>query len=165
MKKKGFTLLEIILSISLVAILFALSAIILDRGVDSFASISERGAKNQDARFAMERMVRELILVEAGPGGELQVIQPNRVDFRDSQGLNTDFRLNGTTLQRGNDPLLESVTALTFTGYQSNNNTTQAAPQVRRIQIQLSALPQGETAPLTLRTEIFLRTDLYENFQ
>lgn len=164
-KPKGFTLVEIILCVSLVGILFATTAILLDRGVASFATISERGAKNQDARFAMERMVRELILVDAGPSGELQNFQTASLSFRDNLGLNTDFHLTGTTLYRGSDPLLENVTALTFTGYQSNNNTTQAAPQVRRIRVQLSALPQGETAAMTLRTDVFLRTDMYENFQ
>lgn len=162
---KGFTLVEIILSISLVAILFALSAIILDRGVDSFADISKRGAKNQEARMAMERMARELITVKAGPSGKLTSLQTDRVQFTDSLSLAAEFRLNGTTLYRNSDPLLQNVTALTFTGYKSDGSVTSAAPQVRRIRMELSTLAQGQTAPLILRTEVFLRTDLYENFQ
>lgn len=165
MKNKGFTLIEIILSVSLVGILFAVSAIVLDRGIDSYADISERGAKNQDVRLAMERMVRELILVDAGPSGELNGIQSDRVQFRDALGQNTEFRLIGNTLNRETDPLLENVTAFTVTGYRSNNQVTTAAPQVRRIRLQLSALPVGQTAPVTLRTDIFLRTEMYENFQ
>lgn len=165
MKTKGFTLVEIILSVSLVGILFALSAVILDRGVDSYANIIQRTSKNQEIRYAMERMVRELIRVEAGAGGELLGIQNDRVQFRDSLGNNTDFRLTGNTLNRGNDPLLENVTAFNVTGYRDNNQITTALPQVRRIRLQLSALPPGQTAPITFRTDVFLRTDLYENFQ
>lgn len=166
MKAKGFTLVEIVLSISLVSILFAASAIILDRGIDSFASISERGAKHQDARYAMERMVRELLLIEAGPQGDLINLQDSSLSFRDNQGINTDFNLSGNTLNRGSDPLLENVTVLTFTGYRSNGVVTNANPQIRRIRIEFSTLPQGETTPLTLRTDVFLRgEDLYENFQ
>lgn len=165
MKQKGFTLVEIILSIGLVAILFASTAIILDRGFDSYADITKRGAKHQEVRFAMERMVRELILLEAGPSGELNGIQSDRVQFRDALGTNTDFRLNGNTLNRGSDPLLENVTAFIVTGYRDNNQVTTSAPQVRRIRLQVSALPEGQSVPVTFRTDVFLRTDMYENFQ
>lgn len=165
MKTKGFTLVEMILSISLVGILFALSAIILDRGLDSYASISERVAKNQDVRFAMERMARELLLVEAGPGGDLTGIDADEIRFRDRLGNSTNFSLSGNTLYRGSDPLLENVTSFVVTGYNSNNAVTTAHPQVRRVRVQLSSLPQGETAVITLRTDIFMRTDMYENFK
>lgn len=165
MKRSGFTLVEIILSISLIGILFAVTAFILDRGIASFASITERGRTMQDVRMAMEQMVRELITVQAGPGGELTSFQSDRIQFVDSVGANAEFRLVGNTLNRGNNPLLNNVTALTFTGYRSDNQTTTAAPQVRRIRIQLTALPPGETAPIVWRTNVFLRTEMYENFQ
>ena len=161
----GFTLVEIILSISLAMILFATTAILLDRGIASFGSISKRGSNNQDARFAMERMVRELILIKSGSGGDLSNIQTTQVSFKDKQGLSTDFHLTGSTLYRGNDPLLNHVTGLTFTGYKSDNSTTSAVPQTQRIRIQLVTLPEGQTATLVLRTDVFLRSDMYVNFQ
>lgn len=165
MKRKGFTLVEIILSISLIGILFAASAIILDRGVDSFANISVRGENRQGAAFSMERMISELLLLEAGPSGDLTNVQESRIDFTDNQGSNTDFHLTGQTLYRGNDILLENVTALAFTGYNKNNQVTNSTPQTRRIRIEMTTLPPGQTASLTLRTDVFLRTDLYDNFQ
>ncbi len=164
--KKGFTLVEIILAISLIGALFATTAYILERGISSFAAISVRGKKHQDARYAMERMVRELLLVSVGSQGDLISIQNTQVSFKDQAGLNTNFNLNGQTLSRGSDILLENVTGLTFTGYNSNNQTTQSNPQVRRIRIQITTLPQGQTAPLTFRTDVFLRgEEMYENFQ
>lgn len=158
---------EIILSISLVAILFTVTVWILDRGITSFATISERGTQTQEARFSMERMVREIIRIKAGPSGDLQNLQTSQISFKDSLGLNTDFHLNSQdqTLYRGSDPLLKRVTALTFTGYKSDNAITQSTPQTRRIRIALTTLPEGETTPLTFRTDVFLRTDMYENFK
>lgn len=165
MKKRGFTLIEIILTISLVGILFALTAILLDRGVASFATISKRGINTEEARFAMERMVREILLIKSGASGDLTNLQAAQISFKDKLGLNTDFHLNGTTLYRGNDPLLNHVTGLTFTGYKSDNTVTNSTPQTQRIRILLTTLPEGETAALTLRTDIFLRTEMYVNFQ
>lgn len=164
-RQDGFTLVEIILSISLIAVLFSLSAWILDRGVASFATISTRSANQQDARYAMERMVRELVLVQTGPSGDLKNIKANQISFVDKQGNNTSFELSGQTLNRGSNPLLNHVTGLTFTAYRSNGQTTQSPPQTRRVEILLTTLPPGETATLTLRTDVFLRTDMYENFK
>lgn len=164
--KKGFTLVEIILSISLIAILFSLSAWILDRGVSSFSAIASRAKKHQEARYAMERMTRELLVVSTGSQGDLTNLQTSQISFKDQLGISTNFNLNGQTLSRGTDILLENVTGLTFTGYNSSNQTTQSNPQVRRIRIQLTTLPVGQTAPLTFRTDIFLRGDeMYDNFQ
>lgn len=167
MKTKGFTLIEMILTLSLVAILFTLSAILLSQGVVSFATISERGSSLQESRFAMERMAREIILLKAGAGGDLQNILPTQISFIDKSALNTDFHLDAPTqiLYRGANPLLERVTALTYTAFRDDNAVTQSTPQTRRIQIALTILPKGETAPLILRTNIFLRTDLYEKFK
>ncbi len=165
MKTRGFTLVEIILSISLVSILFALTAILLSRGVSSFSTISQRGRQTQDARYAMERMMRELVLVKAGVGGDLNGTSATQISFKDKSGSNTDFHLNGQNLFRGSDLLLNRVTALTFTGYKTDGSVTASAPQTIRLRIQLTTLPQGETASLILRTDIFLRTDMYVNFQ
>ena len=161
----GFTLVEIVLSISLVAILFSLSAILLNHGVSSFSTISQRGRQTQDARYAMERMMRELVLVMAGVGGDLNGTSATQISFKDKTGTNTDFHLNGQNLFRGNDLLLNRVTGLVFTGYRSDGTVTSSVPQTRRLRIQLTTLPQGETAALTLRSDIFLRTDMYVNFQ
>lgn len=161
----GFTLVEIILSITLTAILFTLSGLILRQGLDSYAHISSRSAALQKARYAMERMVRELRRVGDEPTKNIQNIQPTRITFVDDQGLTTDFNLNGQILQRGNDRLLDNVISLTFTGYKDDNQVTPAGPQVRRIGIQFSMLPLGETVSILLRTNVFIRNYMYENFQ
>ena len=164
--KKGFTLVEIILSISLIGILFALTSVVLRQGLDAYAHISSRAPQLQAARYAMERMVRELRREGDDANDQIQNISATQVSFTDNLGNNTSFNLNGQTLRRGTDTLLNNVTSLTFTGYKSDNvTTTSSANQVRRIRIQLTTLPPGQIASLTLRTDIFLRNYMYENWQ
>lgn len=164
MKKKGFTLVEIILSVSLVGILFIFAGLLLRSGLDAYTHLSQRGANLQASRFAMDRMIRELIQVEDDNPNNIQSIQSNRIVFVDSLGITSDFELIGQNIMRNNDILLGNVTSLTFTGFASDNSITTAAPQVRRVRIQFSTLPPGQTAPLTLRTDIFVRNYMYDNF-
>lgn len=161
----GFTLVEIILTISLIGILFMIASIVLRQGIDSYSTITERGGALQASRFAIERMVRELRRCGDDTDNQLQNISGTQIGFTDADNLNTSFNLNGQTLRRGNDTLLDNVTSLAFTGYKSDNTQTTSAPQVRRVRIQMSVLPQGQTTPLTLRTDVFLRNYLYEKWQ
>ncbi|MDZ4224320.1 MAG: hypothetical protein U1D33_00280, partial [bacterium] len=135
------------------------------QGLDSYATVSERGSTLQATRFAIERMTRELRRCGDDADNQLQNISAAQIGFTDANAINTSFNLNGQTLRRGNDTLLDNVTALTFTGYKSDNTQTTSAQQVRRVRIQMSVLPQGQNTPLTLRTDVFLRNYLYENWQ
>lgn len=140
------------------------SGIALTQGLDSFTHISERSKNLLAARYALDRMVRELALSGDEAGTNLKKIQDDEIEFVDDQGNDAEFILSGTTLLRDDEILLENVTSLTFTGFDDENDETNSAPQVRRIGIQISTLPPGQTTPLSLRTYVFIRNYMYENF-
>lgn len=169
MRLKGFTLVELILSIALIGILFAFGGVILTQGLDSYAHISERQVNLQQSRYAMDRMVKELAIAGAAPATRIQMLTPTKIDFIDDQGNSAYFDLNNQILRRGtgtgNNTLAENVTSLTFTGLDQNGNNVTNPSQIRRVRIQLSTLPSGQTAPLNLRTYVFIRNYLYEAFQ
>ncbi len=165
MKKIGFTLVEVILAITLIGILFTVGSVVLKQGLDSYATIAQRGAALQAARLPFERMVRELRRCGDDANNGVQNIQTTQIHFTDSNNINTNFNWSGTTLRRGNDTLLDNVTALTFTGFKSDNSQTSSAQQTRRVRIQISVLPTGQTMPITLRSDVFLRNYFYENWQ
>lgn len=165
MRQKGFTLVEIILTIVVIGILFSVSSVVLRQGLDSYAHISSQSSNLQMTRYAMERMVRELALVGDTNPTNIQNIQSDRITFVDSDSNTANFNFANGTLYRGTDPLLENVTAVTFTGFKDTNATTTAGNQVRRVRIQLSTLPPNQTTPLNLRTDIFIRNYMYENFR
>lgn len=163
MKKRGFTLVELCITISLIGILFATSSLLLSSGLDSYEHIHARGDSSQRARYALERMVREIRSTTM----TLQSISASSVGFLDSQNQNATFSYNsGTqTLSRGTDTLLENVTALTFIGYDQNNSSTTTSADVWRLHIALTTLPEGETASFALNTDVYLRNLMYENFR
>jgi len=164
MSARGFTIVELILTIVLIGILFGLGSLVLIQGLDSYAHIFARNTTLQRARYAMERMVREIRII-SDQNNSLRSIQGTQLSFIDAASLETDFHWTGQTLWRGNDRLSDDVTALNFTGFRDDNVVTSAAPQVRRVRIQLTVAPPGQTAPLVLRTDIFLRNYIYENFR
>lgn len=165
MIQKGFTLVEIVLTITMIAILFTVTSLVLSQGLDSYSHISKRAATLQEARYALERMSRELVRVGDENNTNIQNIQNDQITFVDSGGNTANFNFSNQTLWRGSDRLLDNVTAVTFTGFRDNGNTTNSGQQTRRVRIELTALPQGETVPISLRTDIFIRNYLYENFQ
>lgn len=154
------------MTIVLTGILFAASSIILRQGLSSYENVQTRGSTLQDARYAMERIAKELIKEDDTGPGALQGIAATQVTFVDSSSITTNFRLVGTNLMRGNDTLLNNVTSLAFTGYDQNNVATLVAANVRRIHIVMGVTPKaGQATPVTFQTDVFLRNFVYDNFQ
>ncbi|MDO8526399.1 MAG: type II secretion system protein [Deltaproteobacteria bacterium] len=165
-KQSGFTLVEIILSITLMGILFTLSSLVLVQGLNAYRHISARATNLNEARYALERMVRELRREgDENNIDDIKNIQSNSITFIDALGNNTSFSLSGQNLLRDNDLLLNNVTALVFTGYRDTGAETSSAQQVRRVRIQLTTTPPGQVASLLLVSDVFLRNYMYENFQ
>lgn len=162
---KGFTLIELILTIVLTSAIFAVSAISLEQGLSSYYHISERSTNLLAARYALDRMARELALSEDLLAKRISSISDTRIDFFDSTGVATNFLLSGTQILRSGQLLLDNVTSLTFTGFDFNNNITTIGANIRRVGINFQTLPPGQTAPLRLRTYIFIRNFMYENYK
>lgn len=157
---KGFTILELILSMTLMGILLAASGVLLGRGLDAYNLVSAHSDSVEQARYAMIRMEKEIETVT-----NISNSQVTQFGFTDTLGAATDFHLNGTDLMRGNDPLARNVTSLAFTYYKSDGSATNANPQVRRVQIDLTVQATGGAGTVHLRSEVFPRNFYYDTFQ
>ena len=156
MNRRGFTLVELLLTLMLTGILFASAGILMTQGLRSYIVLSDRSV-------ALERMVRELDQV---PESGIQNIQADQIGFIDGLGNNADFNWNAQSqiLYRGADKLLERVSQFGVTAYKSDGTTTSAAVQARRVRLQLSCLPAGQTTPIRLETEVYLKNYTYDNY-
>lgn len=165
MKQRGFTLVEMVLAISIISILFFVSTLVMRESLDAYSHVQTRGSNTQDTRYGMERMVRELLLAGDTPTTRIQSISSNAISFVDSNGNITNFTLSGTNINRGGDTLLQNVTSFTVTGYKDNGNVTTTAADVRRVRIALVTTPLNDPGTLTMTTDIYIRNYLYENFR
>lgn len=159
--KRGFTLLEIILSSLIMAALFAVTSVIITKGMDTYIFASDREGTLDDIRYAVDRVTRE---VQRLGSGKLTSISSTQINFTDTTATATNFRLNGISLYRGNDLLLSGVSSATFTGYDSAGVATVQASNVRRILFTLSVLPPGQSTAIKSRTNIFMRNFMYLSY-
>ena len=166
MRKKGFTFIELVLTIVIIGIIAGVAAQVLIRGIDAYSLITNRKDALQHARVGMDRMVLELMLIRST---DLTYISNTRINFFDAQGYSTNFRQATVSsypeLYRGDDFLSGRIAAFDFDFYQSNGSSTSSASSVRRINIELTVQGLGSAGTVPLRTEVFPRKFMYSNFQ
>ena len=139
--ERGFTLTELVVVMAVLGLVLAGVFAIQHQGTQSYLMGASRVEVQQNARTALELMVRELrsaqtLTVVGGPGD---------VTFVDQNGVTVRYQLVGTTLNRSANgvpaALIGGVQTLTFTYYSAfdastNTGTVTAVPgSVRVIRI------------------------------
>jgi prepilin-type N-terminal cleavage/methylation domain-containing protein len=155
MKKRGFTLIEMALTIVIIGITIGLLSPWLINAVQAYDLVSTRRIMLGQVRAGLDRMVREIRLIP----GQAQIISTtaSSFQFQYPAGTNITYSLSGTDLKRNTDKLIQNVTALTFTYYDQAGNTTTTASSVRSVGIQISAHTTSSNNAYTVRTRVFVR--------
>jgi prepilin-type N-terminal cleavage/methylation domain-containing protein len=119
--ERGFTLIEIVVTIVITAILAYIFLNFFSLGTDSYTLIETRSDLIQDERVVLQRMVREL-----HQAATITLTSPTDISFTyddNSDGINETYRyyLSGSNLRRtingASDTLiLDNVSSLSFTG-------------------------------------------------
>jgi len=178
--KEGYTLIEIVLVIVIIAVLAGILIEPFRLGVKSYIGIETRADLTSQAREATMRMVRELRnirkkadippasnIVCDTAGDEATV---SRIRFLDVQNNDIKFYLSGSnTVQRmdmdtsTDNILADKVSSLQFRYFDGSNNELTPSPQlsvaqcdnVRRILV-IMAMNEG-TETVTMTGQAFLR--------
>lgn len=130
-RKRGFTLIELIIVIVLVAILATIGAALMLELGDSFAYSIERRNLSSGADTALKRMEREMRRLK----NDTSVITANSSTYRfvDIDNNTMQFALSGSNLERydgaNTDVLAAGVFSFSFT-YLDHNLNAIALPQV-----------------------------------
>jgi prepilin-type N-terminal cleavage/methylation domain-containing protein len=163
----GFTLVEAIVAMVVVATLGTIASGLIFSGVASYEGAYTRAALHEGASAALERICAELRACprDAGAGEPAPLISsvsPTSIDWSTSS-----LSLSGSTLLLSHSggpaaPLLQNVAGLTIQCFDESNGALAARVSgaatraIRRVSITLSVERAGLTD--TLRTRVFIRS-------
>ena len=165
--RRGFTLIESIATIIILAIIGSMASMIIVNAVDGYVDAATEAQLHTEASTAMDRIVRELRKIPldsaaAGVAPDIDDVTATSITL----ATGTQIILVGNKLQIANagpplKDLLEDVTAFSVQTYDESNTdlaatlTGAACDPIRRIALELTLQRAGAIA--TLRTKLFIR--------
>lgn len=108
---KGFTLIEIVITIVLLGIISTVAAMIIMQGVRMYSEEQGRSDAHYQARLAVERIAREARLVRSCADITAPANPSAALSFTDINGSAIAFSVAGGNLSRGADLLASGVTS------------------------------------------------------
>ncbi|MBI5970822.1 MAG: type II secretion system protein [Deltaproteobacteria bacterium] len=168
-KKKpiaGFTLIEMLMAIVLMGIIATVTAVTMYQGVRAFHQTGTRNDLTEEARLAIDRLSKELMLTrctQAGAACAAQAADITRMLVNDMRFVNIEnagrgFRVNaGSLMMRSGvldaDPeetLAGNVSALSFTYLDRNGGVAAVVSDVWLIGVNITLSNLGETLDFTV---------------
>jgi len=159
--ERGYTLAELLTAMAVTGLLLAGLLFTLQEGRDVYQSDAARAEVQQNARVALERMLREL---RAATTVTTSAANDVKFTYFSAAGTNdtVEYSLNGGQLQRNQtgaagqpETLIGGVQNLVITYYDINDVVTTTAANVRTVDIKLTTQPENPTvAPQNVRTAI-----------
>lgn len=166
--RRGFSLVEAIAAMVVIALVAGLAAPVLLRGAEAYTGTAVRSQLHADLASAMDRLDRALRETEINAGGDgpnVSEVTPASIAWSTPGGAAT-LSLSGGDLRfaaPGEAPttILSGVTGLTVRCFDESNSelagtlSGSATAAVRRVEVSVSAERQGMSESLRLR--VFLR--------
>ena len=160
-KKKGFTFVETLLSVMIVGIIAGVAAKVLIVGLDVYSLIVNRNNALSEARVAMDRMVREIVLLKSTT---ITGILDTRISFVDKNGYFTNFRKPTASyagksvpcIYRGGDFLAGNTTLVDFDYYKLDRSTAYWPFEMRVVNIDIVIDTFASAGTIRLEREVQL---------
>ena len=157
-KERGFTLVEVIVSLALIAVLSAMAGLGLVQVTQGYVMARQNSATVQKVQIAMARIVKELsaaTAISASPAPTASSIR-----FTRSPGPVTNtISFAGGAVQINGETLIDNVTAFTFAYYDAAGLVTTTPASIGRVDISLTV-----TAANNLTSTFTNRIDLMESY-
>ena len=137
--KKGFTMIEMVFVIILIAIISAVFSTFLNAGLRTWVIIKKQKIMMTEARATMERMVREIRSTADTSAVNITTFATNEYAFRDTNGNAINYKQLGTNLMRNADIMLTNVATggLLFEYLNSSEAATATRANIRVVRINL----------------------------
>ena len=153
--ERGYSLAELLSAVAVLTLLLAGLLVTFQEGLNVYSFGAGRSEVQQNARVALDRMLREL-----RTAAQITTATSNDIQFTfvDDSGasVTVEYSLGGTNIQRnqtvpaiGGQPatLTGGVAGLTITYYDVSNNTTTTPGNVYSVDIQLTTQPEDTSLP------------------
>lgn len=168
--RRGFTLVETIAALVIVAVVGSVSSGIIYTAIGSYRDASTTAQLHNDCSAALDRLTKALWSIPRDSTASIVAPQISTVTATSiAWGGNWSLALSGTQLmlvEAGGTarPILENVTSFTISCFNESNtamaaNISGAGTQaIRRIQLQVTVARQGISH--SLRTRTFIRSTM-----
>lgn len=167
----GFTLMELVLSITIAGAIFGIASETMIRQADTYSFIASRKTSIADVRYALNRMAHEIMRLEAI---DIRNISESEIEFVDDQGLLTTYNLgahgSNLAIYRGNTVLVPKVESFEIE-YQNGAGEAlvpgaDQISQVKRIKLSINTDGGSEEKNISVTTTIVPRSLIgYTNYQ
>lgn len=162
---RGFTFIEILLTVAIIGIVAGLVASPLMSGIQSYSLVAHRKAALSQARLVMDRFFYEARLIS--DTGSIDTWTSTALQFDISSESNVAYTLNGTNLERSGVVLADNVSSLVFTYYDMNGAVADSQSEITRIQMEIVVEAGTGMGAIRVRTQVFPRrfASAYAGFQ
>ena len=149
----GFSMIELIIVIAILAVLTAITLPILSTGFNSYVAQRNLSDANWQGKLALSRMTRDIRSLPST--GNISTASSTQFTFTDLNNASVSYTLSGTNLQRNALTLANGIAAITFGYYDNAGASTGTIANIRYVSVELN-ITQGNTNT-TLETVINLR--------
>jgi len=154
LREQGFTLVEIVITITLTGIIAGIAAMIILQGMSAYLAEENRSDVQYQAGAALERMAREIRTIRSR--ADIVTMTAADLRFTDMSGAQAGFTWINPNLNRwngaGTDPLAAGITAFSFAYYQQDGVTlAAAAATVWFVDVSITAQQGDETQQMRTR--------------
>ena len=154
--KKGFTLIELVIVITIVGIAASIIGAILLGAIDAWTFKFNRNDILWDGRLAIDRMTREIRTIK--DSASVTTASSAQFRFIDAGNKDITYSLSSTNLNRTEDGaanlLAENVSSFAFTYYDASDTVisvpavSPSATDIRRVRINLTLTKNGQNVYL-----------------
>ncbi len=153
---RGFTLIELIITIVVVTIIAGLAAVIISQGMSAYTAEQSLSDARYQAQLAVERMARDIRMIRSASSADIASMTATNLSFTDINGNAIQFQRTGAsapyTITRNGNTLARNIQTLAFTYYQQDGVAAAAtADAVWYVVIDVTAVQGAQTFEVRTR--------------